>query len=396
MKGIDDFLMWLGIGIALMAILIVLFGRGPLEFSQTQQPTSLQPRAITTIPTENLSITLPSGAILVGRIERESWRIIRFDNINASYHAGEVLKSLSDRRIYNGLLFGSNKVEMTVNIDTNKTIGAFLSFFVNNTNGYGALIIKVNDIIINDKKLPIGEHIFFLNNSILREKNTIEIFATSSSWKLWAPTVYELRNVKFVSQELFAKRSNYTFNIYEDEFKNLRKDKKAELSLDLRERRGKLKIEINSNEIFNNEVEKSRKTIYFDQSLLKKEINEIEFVALDGAFEGFAELKFYFNVFDELKAEKSFEISQYEYSQLYRNPGRIVFTIEDVLSQGGLSVIVRDAYGKETTIAYDIPRKGFYNYTLHAIECSPGVNRVIIKSVDNAKFYVKDINILLE
>ncbi|MEM7817138.1 MAG: hypothetical protein QXZ20_04450, partial [Candidatus Aenigmatarchaeota archaeon] len=349
----------------------------------------------TTIETENLSITSPSGAIFVGRIERESWRIIRFDNINASYHAGEVLKSLSDRRIYNGILFGSNKVEMTVSIDTNKTIGAYLSFFVDKTNNYGALIIKVNDIIINDKKLPIGEHIFFLNNSILREKNTIEIFAISSSWKIWAPTLYELRNVKFVSQELFAKRSNYTFNIYEDEFKNLRKDKKAELSLDLRERRGKLKIDINSNEIFNDEVEQSRKIMYFDSSVLKRDINEIEFVALDGAFEGFGELKFYFNVFDDLKAEKYFEISPYNYSQLHRNPGKILFKIEKLLASGGISVIVIDEYANEYTIAYDVAREGIYNYSLYPYQCSSGINRLTIKSVDNAKFYVKDINIIL-
>lgn len=392
MKGINDFLMWLIVGITIMAILIIFFGRAPLESPEFSVKGEEQQRE-TRI--ENISRVHDNESILVGRIERESWRIIKFDNINTSYHAGEVLKTLSDRRIYNGLLFGSNKVEMTVSIDTEKTVGAYLSFFVNKTNSYGDLIIKVNDILINDKKLLIGEHIFFLNKSILREKNIIEIFATSSGWKIWAPTVYELRNIKFVSQELFAKRSNYTFNVYDEEFKNLRKDKKAELSLDLRERKGKLKIDVNSNEIFKNEVEQSRKKIYFDQSILKRDVNEIEFIALDGNFEGFAELKFYFNVFEELKAEKYFEISQYDYSRLHRNPGKISFKIEKILATGGLSIIVIDSYGREHVIAYDIAREGIYNYSLYPSQCAPGINKLIIKSVDNAKFYVKDICITL-
>lgn len=394
MKGINDFLMWLGIGITLMAILIVLFGGTPIEEKYVPREVN-----ITQIePTFNESIApirSPSGALLVGKIERESWRVTRFDNINTSYYAGEVLKSLSDRRIYNGLLFGSNKVELEVSVDINETVGAYLSFFVNKTNSYGALIIKINDIVINNRKTPLGEHIFFLNTSILKEKNKIEIFAESSSWKIWAPTVYELRNIKFVSQELFAKESSYTFNIYDEEFKNLRKDKKGEIYLDLRERRGRLKISINSHEVFNDEVDRSTKTIYFDPSVLKEDKNEIEFTAIDGVFEGFAELKFYFNTFDELKAERSFDISQYTYSKLHKNPGKIFFTIEELLAKGGISVIIKDSYGKENIIAYDIAKEGGYNYTFYSRHCSPGINKLIIRSIENSKFYVKDLEVLL-
>lgn len=395
MKGIDDFLIWLAVGITLMAVLIVLFGRGPLEIPEAQRPTPIE-RVTTTIPSRNISITSPSGATLVGKIERESWRVIKFDNINSTYYSGDVLKSLSDRRVYNGLLFGSNKIQFEVSIDKNETIGAYLSFFVNNTNSYGSLIVKFNDVVINDKKLSLGEHVFFFNSSMLREKNKIEIYATSSSWKIWAPTVYELRNIKFVSQELFAKKSSYSFNIYDDEFANLKRDKRAEILLDLRERKGKLKIDINSKEVYNDEVERSLKTIYFDSSVLKREKNEIEFIAIDGTFEGFAELKFYFNVFDEIRAEKSFEISQYAYSRLHRNPGKVFFVIEEVLSKGGVAVILKDSYGKENVLAYDIAREGRYNYTFYSHQCSPGINKIIIKPIENAKFYVRDINVILE
>jgi hypothetical protein len=388
----DDFLLWLGTGIVMMIVLFIFFGGAPLTFPPQQQypryPYSPE-ISPTTFPEKS-----ESGAIFVGTITEEVWRNIEFINISTVYKAVDILKSLSDKRLYNGLLFGSNKLEINFDVDPDNTISTYLSFFVYDTNKYGNLVIKINDYVIHDKVLTTGNYIFNLNKTLLKDKNKVEISTRSSGWKIWAPSVYILKNIKITSQEVYARKSEYKFNISDEEYNSLSK-RQGRISLDLKEHSGKLSIIINDKEVFSGEMEKAVKDIYFDQNVLKRWENKVEFIAEDGNFEGYGKLTFYYNKINYKKAEKEFVLSSYDYDNLHRSPGKITFEIERVINPGGFAVLIENENKKIYQVAYGIVEEKKYEYSLYPHLCFAGYNKVIVKSVDNSSFYVKNLNIIL-
>jgi len=390
----NDFLLWLGIGIAMIVILFIFFGGAQIYLPS--QPG--YPRGYNQYPPEISPTTFPekseSGAVFVGAVTEEIWRNVEFRNISTVYKAVDVLKSLSDKRLYNGLLFGSNKLEINFDVDLDNTISTYLSFFVYDTNRYGSLIIKLNDYVINDKVLTTGNYIFSLNKTLLKDKNKIEMITRSSGWKIWAPSVYILKNIKITSQELYARKSEYKFNISDEEYNSLTK-RQGRISLDLKEHSGKLSIRINDKEVFSGEMETAVKDIYFDQNVLKRWENKIEFIAEDGNFEGYGKLTFYYNKINYKTAEKEFFLSSYDYDNLHRSPGKIIFEVERVINPGGFAVLIENENKRVYQVAYGIIEEKKYEYNLYPHLCFAGYNKVIVKSVDNSSFYIKNLNITL-
>ncbi|MEM7827015.1 MAG: hypothetical protein QXQ40_02210 [Candidatus Aenigmatarchaeota archaeon] len=382
----NEFIAWLGVGLAIMVLLFVFFGGYyqviPIKENITTTTTTLPE----TINGRNV--------MLVGPKAVEVWRTVEFKELNTSYGSEEIIYSIADNRLFNGLLFGANKIEIKSKVDLKTTIGAYLSFDVKDTNSYGSLIIKVNGNTINQSRFEIGNHKLIINKSLLKEENIIEVIPTSSNWKIWAPTVYDLKNMQFVHQELYSHQNSFSFIVYEAEYNSL-VNKHGKILLDLTERRGRLKIILNGKEVFSGEVERSTKAIDFDQSYLKLGENSIEFVAEDGRFQGYAGLTLYFYTIKENVAEKTFMISSSAYSNLHKNPGTISFTVTKVLNPGGLSLTLEDENKITHHISYERVEEKTYNYSLSPSQCSVGYNHVKIKSIDNGVFYIKDLEIKL-
>lgn len=100
---------------------------------------------------------------------------------------------LGNLNVSNGILFGNQDVKYS--ITSEDAIDLRISFSVSGSNFYLPLIIKVNGNQIVGKPLYDGEHSFVVKNST--KEMRIEIGTESSSWRLWAPSLYKLSSVKF-------------------------------------------------------------------------------------------------------------------------------------------------------------------------------------------------------
>ncbi|MBI5347364.1 MAG: hypothetical protein HZB66_02030 [Candidatus Aenigmarchaeota archaeon] len=85
--------------------------------------------------------------------------------------------------LYNGILFGNNKIEVPVNGYVSN-----VEFTVEKTNSYGNLEIWLDDEMVYSEKPGLGSHVVSVNKTA--EKAVI--FAGSSAWRIWSPSTYSI------------------------------------------------------------------------------------------------------------------------------------------------------------------------------------------------------------
>ena len=116
---------------------------------------------------------------------------------------------LGNVNVSNGILFGSQEVKYS--ITSEDAIDLRISFSVSGSNFYLPLNIKVNGNQIASKPLYDGEHSFVVKNAT--KETLIEISAESSSWRLWAPSLYKLSSVKFDLGRFSDVSREFRFNV---------------------------------------------------------------------------------------------------------------------------------------------------------------------------------------
>ena len=235
----DEFVAFLIIGLVTIIVLFALFGPfGP--YSEVTVINASKPIATTTttIPLQPQE----EGKILIGPQSVEVWRSIDLGKINVSYGSDERTVGIEQKRLYNGVLFGSDKLELNIPVDLTNFVGAYIEFTVEKTNKYAPLLIKFNGYTLNESKFSEGTYKFILNSSWVKENNKIEFIPLSSSWKIWAPTVYDLKDVKFVYQTTYSHPTTAKFTVYDNEYDNLA-NRDGRIILDLDEHKGVLNID---------------------------------------------------------------------------------------------------------------------------------------------------------
>ena len=146
---------------------------------------------------------------------------------------------LGKKELINGLLFGSNSLVYNI---TPRPEDASLSFDVVRTNRYAPLTIAANNKVLESKRLGIGKYNFPLNvNDTL-----ITIVPESSSWKIWAPALYELDNTRIYVGNFRNQTKEFNFDL-EKEFENFQF---GNLVLLITSNEGKLFAELNGNVIY--------------------------------------------------------------------------------------------------------------------------------------------------
>jgi hypothetical protein len=346
----------------------------------------------TTYHTVTTVINRESDSI-VGLQNVETWRSIKLGRINASYASNQVITNGGWKYLFNGLLFGKTTLELNPSMDSSNVLGAFLRFDVVKTNGYGNLMIKVNGQIISNRKFTPGSYIITLNLSTLGTENRIEFIPFSSSWKIWAPSVYSLNNVEFGYQTKNLVTTDIPFMIYQDETSAMG-SKKGRIVLDLDEHTGNLSILLNGEQVYSGTA-KAYESIYFDESKLKVGQNNVGFYTEDqGDFEGNATMIVYYDTTRDNEAFLDFVINQSDYDKLKTEWAVVKFTVSRITNPGGLTVINEDESKKDYTIAYDLLSAKDYYFYFNSSQSSLGKNTIRIKSVDNSVFYVRDLAIL--
>ncbi len=387
----DEFIAFLIIGLVFIAV--AFFALGPFSpYSETFVVNKTSGQTTTTLPSTEIPKT--EGKFLIGPESIEVWRSIDLGKINVSYGNQENKITVERKKLFNGLLFGSNKLEIKAPVDTKNFVGAKLSFYVEKTNQYAPLMIKFNHHLLNKSIFSEGFYEFIINSSWVTEDNWIDFIPLSSSWKIWAPSVYELKDITFSFQTLYSLPTIKKFIVYDREYKNLA-NRYGKIILDLNEHKGVLKIDINGINVFSNST-KTYNQIYFDQSYLDSGENEIDFYSEENSkFSGNARILIYYYTTRENKLERTFSLSEDDYEKLKTTKGKIEFNITDIINPGGLSVTIEDSNGLVHNLGYRTVENGMYYFYFNQSDCRPGYNKVILRSVDNSTFWVNGFKIMV-
>ncbi len=175
--------------------------------------------------------------------------------------------------LHSGLLFGSSGLTYNLSIP-NDTEEVKLSFDIARTNMYAPLTVRANGFV-ESRKLPKGSYSFVFGKS--SGHMLIYIQPESSSWRIWAPALYEINNTKATINAFKSESSDFSFNL-DKELEDL---ESANLVLQFDKRLGTLVAELNNKTLYSGTA-KGIETITINATLLGRE-NKLVFSALNNS-----------------------------------------------------------------------------------------------------------------
>ena len=303
-----------------------------------------------------------------------------FDNVEtlrASFTADNYLQTsvfdVGTRRVTNGLLFGSSEI----NTDAGNAEFVTVSFDVVNTNGYGPLVVRIDGQTVAEQNLAIGHYEYSFGSA-----KKIQIAARSSEWRIWAPAVYDLENVKISANVYPREISTYTFKLNDPE-----KIEEARIDFSLRENAGSLIVKLNGDVVYNGAVNQ-RQTIFIDKSVLDN-LNIITFDAgEDSKFTGLATIALTKRTLQEKQLTAVVNLSRNEYAKF--TSGTLAFDVVDVFAPGGYMVKITN--GNRVLLNEFVKLEpGYFEFVLKKEHLQPGLNVIIVTSLDNAAFNIQGL-----
>ncbi len=254
MKGNNEFVYFLVVGLMILAILLAAFSAYVGTCTSDRCPEN---------KTRNLGII---EAVKVFYIP--------------AFAASDVLQAnsidLGDKELKNGLLFGEEKI--TYELRKSGLQAASVKFTVLSNNDIGKLIISVNGKIIESRVFDPGDYEISIDSSMLSEKAVIEVFPESSFWRIWAPNLYKLSDVTVNYASFENDFSQFRFYLGE-EYLNLQFSK---IDLNMTENVGTLVVDINGINVWESPVA-DLQSIRLDKSDLRLGDNIITFKAGDNS-----------------------------------------------------------------------------------------------------------------
>ncbi|MFH1420949.1 MAG: hypothetical protein ABIG30_03210 [Candidatus Aenigmatarchaeota archaeon] len=379
----DEFIAFLVIGLIIIAAMLVVFNVG------IYSPSSGGGYGIT--PSEEESTTTNITVIegLVGTHDVEIYHPIALENIDVSYTSAPKTYNLPDKRLVNGLLFGSNELALDIR-DLSYVNSARLSFVVKDTNKYGPLVVSVNDRVISSKAYNMGEQYVDIDPSILSNDITIKIKPSSSGWFIWAPTVYDLEEIKLSIHSLTSKAQTFNFLLSDDEINNW---ERGYLAMQLSSYSGPLFVELNGEQQFNNNLTSSYQNIPYNKSNLIIGNNTLSLRAeKNAAFLGRANLLIFYKTSRDNSVTQLFNVSSADYDHLSSVPGRVQFTVTDLYRAGAMLVKINDKNICLSATCYPAPQANTtFTFYFNQSQAKTGENALTIESVDNAAFRARTI-----
>ncbi|MFH0832586.1 MAG: hypothetical protein V1900_02625 [Candidatus Aenigmatarchaeota archaeon] len=335
-------------------------------------------REITTQPTiEEKNLT---GALLVGPKDFDVNRPYSLDfdvgnmRVNKTHNVG-------DKEVYNGLLFGSSSIKY--NIKADKPVRLTLNFMVARTNNYESLVIKITDNVIESKSILQGEYEISVPKELLADDMVLEIFTLSSGWKIWAPSLYDLRNVEITVDSFSEKMNSLSFDII-DEYQTF---KSGRVDFGIAEARGTFIAELNGKNIYSGEID----SVKFGKSDIKFGPNVLVLRAGNySKFSGKAVVTIVYTTRTDEKVEKNFTVTKDTYDSLKN--GKIKFDVVNITRTGGVSAKI--VFGDKVLFnEYQKLGESGYSFPFGKSNVAVGVNSVIIESVDDSVFAIKNLEI---
>jgi len=343
-------------------------------------------------------ITAPKGDF-VGTKEVEDFRYIALNTkpFKVSYITEKrSFADLQDMRIESGIMNTNeyNKVFSLTEDDLAKLSTATLSGEVFDTNMYGALLIGLNgEIIFSDYVSPGGNLDVSIDKSLFQIRNEFLVTAESSGWRLWAPTVYLIKNLELKSDFMGEVSQSFDFYVNEDETPvNLGR---LVLNFDEISGDGKLLVSVNGEIVFN-DTPKMIQWIDFE-NVTKEDKNTVEMVSERGTefTVRSAEVIIFWNRQASEKMEMIIDLTSTQHKSL---PGEIRFKVEKVFgTPTSLVATIQNPEGdKRSLVIQGVLEEGkTIKVTLPKEYAGVGRNRVVFSVTGSGGYTLSDFRVSL-
>jgi len=170
------------------------------------------------------------------------------ENFSVTYTVGEEDITNLEGTVSKGLLSGRDEIIDFYVPNAEDASEGLISLNIRDSNYYGCLIINVNGKEVYKGFPKTGEILISFNGNILENRNTLEIIAESSGWKIWAPTVY-IFDLSLSVNYLGKKTKSFVFDLTNLEIINMNRARL--LIFGERDGTGNLIVKINDREIYN-------------------------------------------------------------------------------------------------------------------------------------------------
>jgi len=365
----DDFVKFLIGGIIILALFVAIFS-GAVDFDFTGK----------TVAPDELTISNIDTSRTVGLTQKDSTRTFSLGSFSANFEQGTRIYDLGSKELKNGL-FSSESIEFYVSEEDIPS--AYVEFTVVRTNKLEPLAIRVNGVTVALEKFDVGTHRIELS---AEAEMKIEIAPLSSTWQIWAPNLYELKDIK-ISVDSFTKNSERFFFDLDEEFDNFIEGR---IDFELDHTSGDIIIDINGNIIYEGSVRRAG-SISFTKNDVRRGPNSVAIgSAVDSSYEGRASVVIFFGESTVQAANIPFTLTDEE--AVKAQEVQIRFTVTDIERNGGISI---KAYKGSELVYDDFDKVEEKTYTLRLgnDQIKAGANHVEIESVGEARFKVKNINV---
>jgi hypothetical protein len=387
----DDFLKYLLAGLVIVAVMLVVFNT---DWSYAGAATS-------TVYAESVSNTTKivqeykpvyqsktimekAGPVLVGQASEEVFDTRTFD-FDTNYLRDFNQFYVRSASLYSGLMFGNNDLSYDFEYPTE----VHVEFDVASTNHIAPLIISVNGNIVSSEFYTKGSYSVDIPKEMLpKGKATVSMMAGSSSWKLWAPAIYNITDVRIMEKSMYEKSVEYPFYLQQKNYES------ARLELHLVKNSGEISVSLNGHDVYSGIVSNDA-SINIPLEYLGSE-NSIKIKAMPSSeFSGAAKLITFYrkrtNENRQMVASFDVPTDSYEYLKT-GGTGTIRFIVYHVDENGIVNVKIMSGdnilYNQ-----YEQAAGGEHLMKIDSRDIAQGGNRLIISAADSGLFTVKDVSV---
>jgi len=208
-----------------------------------------------------------------------TWKEIYLGDVISSEKVVEETKYIEKNiSVQSGFFFGSAEYAKQLGIEPyilNNLDNATLTFDISNTNNYGSLNMSIDNRTLLSENPLRGKYSVTVPK--LSKNSVIYIKTTSSGWRVWAPSMYEVSNLNLNVAYNTKEVPNYDFDVPHYVYNSFYKGEIKFNSIYPAD----LKVSLNGQEIYHNLKTIGSTTITLKKSYLMPETNTIEFDSIN-------------------------------------------------------------------------------------------------------------------
>jgi hypothetical protein len=172
-------------------------------------------------------------------------------DFTVTYVSGyDMIKSVTNTEVRKG--FSEDKrvsFSGIIERDMSMITDGFITIDIFYTNNEGNLVLKINNQVVFDQKVGVGELRIPIDVGLFSNYNVIEISTSKPGWKFWSNSIYKIDKIDFGINMFGNVEKTETFEVAREEITNF-KEGRVEFYVESYEGDGNLIVKINDYKVF--------------------------------------------------------------------------------------------------------------------------------------------------